>query len=81
MNAADFNATEPLLDKFVELAEKQLESAEIRQLLAELSGVVGKKRIASVTITVDVFDEDRECALPLLTTGISSSEGKEPFRT
>src|SRR5260370_24448486 len=76
-----FNAVQPLLDKIAELAEKQLDSEELRRLMAELGNLVGKGRIASVNIVVDVFDEDRERSLPLLTTGLSAFPGKEPFRT
>ena len=47
--------------------------------MAELGNLVGKGRIASVSIVVDVFDEDQECSLPLLTTGLSAFPGKEPF--
>ena len=80
MDPAVFNAIQPLLDKFADFADKQLGSVEIQQLLSELGGIVGKKRIASVNITVDVYDEDRESALPLLTTGLSAIIGKAPYR-
>jgi hypothetical protein len=30
---------------------------------------------------VDVFDENKECSLPLLTTGLSAFPGREPSRT
>ena len=81
MNPAVFDAVQPLLDKLAEIAEKEFESAEIRQLLTELATIVGKKKIASVALIVDIFDEDRLCSLPLLTTGLSAFVGKEPFRT
>jgi len=76
-----FNAIQPLLDKIAELVEKQLDSEELRRLFAELGNLVGKRRIASMNIVVDVFDEDRECSLPMLTTGLSAFPGKEPSRT
>jgi hypothetical protein len=81
VNPETFNAVQPLLDKIAELIEKELDSTELRRLIAELGSLVGKGKIASVNIVVDVFDEDRECPLPLLTTGLSASPGKEPFRT
>ena len=65
MNPETFNAVQPLLDKIAELAEKQLDSEELRRLISELGNLVGKGRIASVNIVVDVFDEDREGSLPL----------------
>jgi hypothetical protein len=77
----EFQAVQPLLDKLAELADKQLDSEELRRLMAELGKVVGEKKIASVSIIVDVFDEDRECSLPLLTTGLTAFPGKKPSRT
>ena len=81
MNPETFSAIQPLLDKIAEFAEKQLGSEELRRLIAELGNLVGKRKIASVALVVDVCDEDRECSLPLLTTGLSAFSGKEPFRT
>jgi hypothetical protein len=80
LDPAIFNAVQPLLARFSEFADKQLAAAEIQQLLSELANKVGQKKIASVNITVDVFDEDREAALPLVTTGLSAVTGKAPFR-
>ncbi len=81
MEAETFNAIKPLLDRIAELAEKQLESQDLRRLICELGSLVRKGQIASVNIVVDVFDEDKECSLPLLTTGLSVIPGKEPFTT
>lgn len=80
MNPETFDAVQPLLDQIAELADKQLDSEEFRRLMAEFGKLVGKGKIASVNIVVDVFDEDRECSLPLLTTGLSAFPDKEPFR-
>jgi hypothetical protein len=76
-----FNAIQPSLDRIAELVEQQLDSKELQRLIGELGTLVGKRRIASVSIVVDVFDEDRKRSLPLLTTGLSAFSGKEPFRT
>ena len=81
MTPGTFDAVQPLLDKIADVVEKQLDSEELRRLIAELGKVVGKGKIASVNIVVDVFDEDRECSLPLLTTGLSAFPGREPSRT
>jgi hypothetical protein len=81
VDAETFNAIQPLLDQISEIAEKQLESKELRRLLAEIGKLVGKRKTASVNIVVDVYDEDRECSLPLLTTGLSAFPGHEPSRT
>jgi hypothetical protein len=81
VDADTFNALDPLLDQIADVAEKQLDSGELRRLIAELSKLVGKRRIATLSIVVDVFDEDKECSLPLLTTGLSASPSHEPSRT
>jgi hypothetical protein len=80
VNPETFDAAQPLLDKITELAEKQLASEELRRIMAEPGNLVGKGRIASVNIVVDVLDEDKERSIPLLTTGLSAFHGKEPFR-
>jgi hypothetical protein len=76
-----FNAVQPLLDKLADSANKQLLSADVQRLVAQLAEVAGKKKIVSVNITVDVCDEEREATIPLLTTGLTAFVGKEPFRT
>ena len=81
MDPETFNAIDPVLDKIAELAEKQLDSEPFRRLIAELGKLVGRGQVASVNIVVDVSDEDKECSLPLLTTGLSASPGHEPSRT
>jgi hypothetical protein len=57
VEADTFNALDPLLDHIADFAEKQLDSLELCRLVAELGKLVGKKRVASVNIVVDVFDE------------------------
>lgn len=81
MDADTFNAIDPVLDQIADVAENKLDSAELRRLVAELGKLRGKGRIASLSIVVDVFDEGKECSLPLLTTGLSASPGHEPSRT
>ena len=81
MNADQIKAIEPLLDQIAGLADKHLGSAELRRLIGECSNLMGEGLSANINITVDVYDEQRECSLPLLTTGLSAFPGKEPFRT
>ena len=75
-----FDAIQPLLDQINDLAERQLDSEELRRLVAGLGNLVGKRRVVSISVIVDVFDEDRECSLPLLNIGLSAVPGNEPFR-
>lgn len=81
MDAETFNASQLFLDKIAEVAEKQFDSGELRGLVAEFARLVGKRQVVSVSIVVDVLDEDKECSIPLLTTGLSAFHGKEPFRS
>jgi len=81
MDSEQFSAIQPLLDKIAEIIDEQLASKELRDLVGELGSVVDKRQIASLTIGVEVFDENRECSLPLLSTGLSAFPGKEPSRT
>ncbi len=81
MDQDQFKAMQPLLDKIAELAEKQFNFEELRRTVVELGNIVGLRKTVSVSIVVDVFDAERECSLPLLTTGLSVSSGEEPFRT
>jgi hypothetical protein len=79
-----FDAVDPCLDEFAELLDTVLEgeaSAKFREALAELSGILGKGYFVGLNIVVDVFDEEGEKSLPLLTTGLAVSHGQEPFRT
>jgi hypothetical protein len=81
MDPEEFEAIQQLLDKIADIVDQQLGSEELGRFLGELGTAVGKQVIASLNITVDVFDDDRESPLPLLTTGLSTSSGKEPYRT
>ena len=44
MNPETFNAVQPLLDKIAELIEKELDSTELRRLVAELGSLVARGR-------------------------------------
>lgn len=80
MNPETFHAIQPMLEKIAEIADKQFNNQELQSVLAEFANLVGKRKIVSVSIVVDVLDEDNEASLPLLTTGLSVIHGQEPFR-
>lgn len=81
MDPATFNAVEPLLDQIADVVEQHLATPELHRLLSELSKVVGEGKSANLLFTVDLCDDKRQQAVPLLTTGLSAFMGKEPFRT
>lgn len=76
-----FKAADPLLDQIAEVAEQQLASGELRRLLVELGNRLAKGYTVALTLTVDVYDPEQERSLPLLNTGLATSEGQEPYRT
>ena len=79
MDQSSFNSAEPILDEIAAIVDRLLDSdqlADLRLALARLSEVVGHRHSVNLTVGVDVFDADRCNALPLLTTGLSTSGGK-----
>jgi hypothetical protein len=76
-----FEAAEPHLDEIAELAAQHLAAPEFRRVLIELGKVLGERYGVSINLTVDVFDESGERSLPLLTTGLCASSGREPYPT
>jgi hypothetical protein len=81
MDPATFQALQPLLDKVAQIAERQLGAPDLIRAFSGLSQAVGTGLTVSINMTVDVFDEAHERALPLLTTGLSVDYGREPHRT
>lgn len=81
MDPSIFNELEPLLDEFADLAEKHFGSADIHDLLTRFTNILGKGKIVSVSMTVEVSEEEGQRSLPLLTTGLSAFSGQSPFRT
>jgi hypothetical protein len=84
MNQSAFEAADPVLDEIADLVNQTLTSdqlIELRRTLAKLSKVLGDRYSASLNVVVEVFDREGERCLPLLTTGLASSEGGEPYHT
>ena len=84
MNKAIFEKADPLLDEIAESTEEVLDSptlAQQRKLLAGLNTEIGSRYAISLSVTVDVFDREKERCLPLLQTGLSGFEGDEPYHT
>lgn len=84
MDQSTFESANPILDEIAAKLDEVLDSdqfAFVRLLLARLSETIGPRYSVNLNVSVDVFDTERLHALPLLTTGFSTSEGKSPFRT
>lgn len=80
MSPDQFEAAEPLLDEIADIVEKQLADDKLGRLLGELRELMGSKITAALNITVEIWEDDGERSLPLLTTGLSVAN-REPFRT
>ena len=84
MDPATFEAADPLVDKIADLVDSALLSdqlANLRQALDELGKAVWSRYSANLTVVVDLFDREREKALPLLNTGLSATDSRTPYRT
>lgn len=84
MDPEIFEAADPLVEKIADLVDSALVSdqlANLGQILDEIGKVVGPRYSANLTVIVDLFDREREKAIPLLNTGLSTSDNKPPYRT
>jgi ribosomal protein L37E len=85
MDRSSFESADPIIDQLAELIDQTLSSAQlsaIRQALVQLSKAISPRYSVNLNVIVEVFDPGRGThALPLLTTGLSTSEGKTPYRT
>ena len=73
MDAATFDAADPLVDKIADIVDSALLSdqlAKLRQVLEELGKAVGPRYSANLSVIVDVFDRENGKAMPLLNTGL-----------
>lgn len=84
MDPSTFEAADSLVDEIAEIVDSVLLSdqlTKLRQVLEELGKTLGPRYSASLNVIVDVFDRKRETALPLLNTGLSTSDDRPLFRT
>lgn len=84
MDPQTFTTTDPFIDKIAEIVDSALTSEELsnlRKALADLSKAIGPRYSASLTVVLDVVDDERETSLPLLTTGLGIGTDGSPYRT
>ena len=84
MDRSTFESANPFLDEIALTLDELLDSdhfSAVRLALARLSEAVGARYSVNLNVSVEVFDAERSHALPLLTTGLSTSEGKPPYKT
>ena len=84
MDQSSFESADPILDEMAAMIVQLLDSSQfsaVRLALVHLSEAVGPRYSVNLNVCVEIFDEERSHALPLLTTGLSTSEGKPPYKT
>jgi hypothetical protein len=84
MDRSSFESADPILDEMATIVDQLLDSDQfsaVRLALARLSEAVGPRYSVCLNVCVEVFDEERPHALPLLTTGLSTSKGQTPYKT
>ena len=84
MDKSTFEAVDPLINEIAELTDKVLASdelARLREALTRLGATLDEQYAVNLSVVVDISDRDKQRYLPLLNTGLSTSEGDEPYRT
>jgi Zn-finger nucleic acid-binding protein len=84
MDKVAFESADPFVDRIAEMIGQIMDSDQlsaVRHALVQLSEAVGSRYSVSLNVTVEVFDPDRAQALPLLTTGLSTTGGQPPYKT
>jgi hypothetical protein len=83
MDRSTFESADLIPDEMSTTLDELLDSHQfsaLRLFLARLSETVGPRYSVNLTVCVDVFDEQKPHALPLLTTGLSTSKGEPPYK-
>ena len=84
MDQSTFETADPLIEEIAEIVDQTLVSDQLstlRHTLVQLSSALGERYSVSLNVIVEVFDRERVAVLPILNTGLSTSEGGEPFQT
>jgi hypothetical protein len=84
MDRETFEKADGLIDDIAESVDSLLPSeqlADLRKTLEQLGKALGPRYTVEFSIKVDVFDREREAALPMLNTGLAISDGRPPHRT
>lgn len=84
MDPSTFGVADKYVDEIAEAVDGVLTSeqlAGVRKALEQLGKAIGPRYSANLTVIVDLFDREREKAMPLLNTGLSTTDDGPPFRT
>ncbi len=83
MDRSTFEAIDPHIDETAEIIDRILDSdgvAELRLVLVELTKKLGERYSFSLAVNLEIYDPEREEALPVLKMGLAGSEGQEPYK-
>lgn len=84
MDQSTFRTAASHLDELADSVDAVLASAALKKLrdqLAELGKALGQRYSVSLDMVVQVFDRDKERGMPLPTTGLSTSDAGDVYRT
>jgi hypothetical protein len=84
MDQVKFARAQKHLDEIAEIVDQNITSAEsqkLRDVLSAFGNTLGHGYFVELDVVVRVFDEKRDRTLPLLSTGLSTTAGAEPYRT
>jgi hypothetical protein len=83
MDRSTFEAIDPHLDNVAERIDKLLDCQQIAQLrpeLIEITKLLGDRYSLTLAVNLEIFDREREQALPVLKMGLAAAEGQEPYK-
>jgi hypothetical protein len=84
MDKARFETADSHIEKVAEDIAELLEGEHfeaVRKQIAELSRTLRDDYSVTLSVGIEAFDSEREQSLPLLRTGLASTNGSEPFLT
>src|SRR4051794_4311409 len=83
MDQERFEAADRHVEEIAEILDRALMSPELgklREALVALGKAAGEGYSVSLTCLVEVFDDQKQRPLPLLSSGLATSNGEEPYR-
>ena len=83
VDPATFEAADPIVDKIADAVDAALLSdqlADLRHLLQDLGKALGQRYSAELNVSIQIFDRELQRAVPLLNTGLSTTDDGPPYR-
>lgn len=84
MDQESWQRSDESVDRLAEALDQLLDSPElspIRGMLSDLSKSLGGRYGVNLNCVLDVFDRERQVAMPLVNTGLSTTEDGGVYRT